>query len=89
MSTDRVRTWVAAVVMMDVAAVYSVCLLMNGVYPPSHPWSGITLMLLAVGVVPGVFGGEPARRGSTVSWLHVGGLLFSAGAWTVAAILSR
>ena len=89
MPSNRVLKSVAAVVLVDVAAVYAFCRFLRGVYPPSHPWSGITLVLLAAGLVPGLLGGRGVRRDRSAAWLYVAGLLFSASAWTVAAGLSR
>ena len=43
----------AVLVVLDVVAVYLYCLRRKGVYPPSHPWSGITLLLLSVGMIVG------------------------------------
>jgi hypothetical protein len=80
MPIDQLRTFVSAFVMLDVLAVYAYCLGINGVYPPSHPWSGITLILLSAGLAG-------SRRPAEVPmWLISATAVLSAGAWTLAAI---
>ena len=73
---------VAALLVLDVIAVYAYSLRVKGVYPPSHPWSGIALILLA-----GTVGfSHVATSNPLPQWVVAGGVLLSAGFWTFAAI---
>lgn len=72
--------WVAGVlVVLDVIAVYAFTLGIRRACPPSHPWSGIALLLLAVGMVR-LSSAMPAQ------WPMVFGVL-AAALWTVAALV--
>jgi hypothetical protein len=80
MQTDQLRTFVSAFVILDVLAVYAYCLGVNGMYPPSHPWSGVALILLSAGLV------GSRRSAELPAWLILFIAVLSAGAWTLAAI---
>jgi hypothetical protein len=71
----------AALVLLDVVAVYAYCLRVNAVYPPSHPWSGITLILLSIGMM------RTQGRAPSLSWVLLAGTVLTAGLWTVAAAI--
>jgi hypothetical protein len=88
MPTGRLLNSVAALVILDVVAVYGACLSLKGTYPPSHPWSGITLVLLSLRLIPGLLGRHRLNPSSPGVWLYSGGVVLSAGLWTVAAILT-
>ena len=75
---------IAGVVVLDVFAVYIYCLRLKGVYPPSHPWSGISLVFLSGAIVLGAR--QLDRVNPTPPWVVAGGLLLSAGLWTFAAL---
>ena len=78
----------AVLVVLDVVAVYLYCLRRKGVYPPSHPWSGITLLLLSVGMIVG-FGNLERPNTSIFSWVYLAALILSASLWTISALLRR
>lgn len=79
MTTADVR-WVAGVlVVLDVIAVYAFTLGLRRRYPPSHPWSGIALLLLAVGMVR-LSAAMPAQGSMVLGVL-------AAALWTVAAVV--
>jgi hypothetical protein len=78
----------AVLVVLDVVAVYLYCLRRKGVYPPSHPWSGITLLLLSVGMIVG-FGNLERPNPSIFSWVYLAALILSASLWTISALLRR
>jgi hypothetical protein len=78
----------AVLVVLDVVAVYLYCLRGKGVYPPSHPWSGITLLLLSVGMIVG-FGNPERPNPSIFSWVYLAALILSASLWTISALLRR
>lgn len=45
-----VQRWmkiVAGLVVLDVIVIYIYCIIAGRIYPPSHPWSGIALILLS------------------------------------------
>jgi hypothetical protein len=84
MPTDRFAKSVAVLVMLDVIIVYTYCLRIKGLYPPSHPWSGITLILLSIGLTQ-KFRGPVSRS----LWLFLIGTVLAAGLWTFAAILRQ
>jgi hypothetical protein len=75
--------FLSAFVMLDVVAVYAYCLRIKGVYPPSHPWSGITLILLSVGLA------GLRSHAQLPLWMISAAAVLSAGFWTVAAIQYR
>jgi hypothetical protein len=80
MPIDQVQKLVAALMMLDLVAVYAYCLGINGVYPPSHPWSGITLIVLSVGLV------RSPRQAKLPGWTASALAVLGAGFWTLAAI---
>jgi hypothetical protein len=83
MMTGQLMRVAGSLVVLDVVGVYVYCLRVKGVHPPSHPWSGITLILLAIAVM--------LNRGSVqgrLAWGLSGGTLLVAVLWTVAAVLS-
>jgi hypothetical protein len=88
MPTGQVLNSVAAFVILDVVAVYVACLSLKGTYPPSHPWSAIALVLLALRLIPGLLGRPWLNPSSPWLWLYSSGVVLSAGFWTVAAILT-
>jgi hypothetical protein len=75
-------------VVLDVVAVYLYCLRGKGVYPPSHPWSGVTLLLLSVAMIRG-FGNRERPNPSIFSWVYLAALILSASLWTISALLRR
>jgi hypothetical protein len=79
MTTYVVGKVSAVLILLDVIAVYLYCLLIRGVYPPSHPWSGFALLLLSVVLIRAV----PSR----FSRVSVALAMLSAGLWTVSAIV--
>ena len=91
MSINQIRKIVAGLVVLDVIAVYVYSLTIKGHYPPSHPWSGITLVLMAVNLI------RESRHGEGLSpvesrfpvWTFAAAAAVSAGLWTVAAMLAR
>jgi hypothetical protein len=78
----------AVLVVLDVVAVYLHCRRRKGVYPPSHPWSGITLLLLSVGMIVG-FGNLERPNPSISSCVYLAALILSASLWTISALLRR
>jgi hypothetical protein len=80
MSIDQLRKFLAALMVLDLLAVYAYSLGINGVYPPLHPWSGILLIILSVGLV------RLPRKAELHVWmasaLNVLGMVF----WTLAAM---
>ena len=78
----------AVLVVLDVVAVYLYCLRRKGVYPPSHPWSGITLLLLSVGMIVG-FGNLERLNPSIFSRVYLAALILSTSLWTISALLPR
>lgn len=90
--TRQIGKAVAALVILDVIAVYVYCLHIRGVYPPSHPWSGLALILLSIVVL------RPWRFFSTCDagftqesvWVFLATItlvVLGAGLWTFAAML--
>ena len=79
MTTVDVGRVAGVLVVLDVIAVYAFTLGIRRAYPPSHPWSGIALLLLAVGMVR-LSSALPAQ------WSMVFGVL-AAALWTVAALV--
>ena len=75
----RLQKLVAILVLLDVIAVYAYCLGLKSIYPPSHPWSGLTLILLSVAVML-------SRRPAGLVWVGLCGIGLSAGLWTLASI---
>jgi len=47
MPIERLQKFLPVLVILMVILVYAYCLGLKGSYPPSHPWSGITLILLS------------------------------------------
>lgn len=80
MPIDQLRKFVAALMVLDLLAVYAYCLGINGVYPPSHPWSGIVLIVLSVGLV------RLPRQAEPHMWMLSALTVLGAGFWTLAAI---
>lgn len=75
---------------LDVIAVYGYCLGKKNLYPPSHPWSGITLVLLSFSLF------FQLREGESASALKRNGLIIAvafstvAGClWTISALLLK
>ena len=85
MPTNKIAKIAAVIVILDVIAVYFYCLRVKGVYPPSHPWSGIAFVLLSVSLVLGWRHRKPTLAAST--WVSVVLILLSACFWTVSASL--
>jgi hypothetical protein len=85
-SAASILQFVALAVLADVAGVYAYTLGIRGVYPPSHPWSGITLGLLAVGMM--LKGRRRDRLSSPQRSLYAFAalILLSASLWTAAAM---
>ena len=82
-SIDQLAKIAGVLVMLDVIAVYAYGLATKGVYPPSHPWSGITLILLALGLILT----RPLRVNRASRLAMVVLVPLSAGFWTLAAFL--
>src|SRR5262245_6722889 len=79
MLIERLRRLVAVLAILMVILVYAYSLGLKGIYPPSHPWSGITLILLS--------GLTLKSRGPVgLLWMLSGATVLSAGLWAVAAI---
>jgi len=70
-------------VALDIFAVYVYSLSIKRHYPPSHPWSGISLALLAVSLLSSYIRGNHVNVPGWVAALAA----VSAALWTVAAIL--
>jgi 4-hydroxybenzoate polyprenyltransferase len=70
-------------VALDIFAVYVYSLRIKRLYPPSHPWSGISLAFLAVFLLGSYIRGN---RINVPGWVAVL-VTMSATLWTVAAIL--
>ena len=77
MPIERSQKFVAVLVILMVILVYAYCLGLKGIYPPSHPWSGITLILLS---------GLILKSRGSVGLLLSGATVLSAGLWALAAI---
>src|SRR3954470_438749 len=78
--SDYLPKIAAVLVALDIFAVYGYSLRLMGRYPPSHPWSGISLAFLAVFLL------SSYGRGNTVNvpgWIAVLAVV-SASLWTVA-----
>ena len=80
MPTDRLAGSVGVLVMLNVITVYGYSLGMKGVYPTSHPWSGIALTLLSVSLIW-------KSRKAGMSRLALVLIALAAALWTVAVIL--
>jgi hypothetical protein len=80
MPIERFQKIAAVFVILMVILVYAYCLGLKRIYPPSHPWSGITLMLLSVGLL------LKSRGPVGLRWVLSGATVFSAGLWAFAAI---
>jgi len=72
-------------VALDIFAVYVYSLRIKGRYPPSHPWSGISLAFLAVFLLSSYIRGNQINVPGWVAVL----VAVSATLWTVAAILAN
>lgn len=72
-------------VILDVIAVYLYSVSLKSRYPPSNPWSGITLAFLAIILL---YPYLQRDRGIAAGWLYVVAILavLSASLWTVAAM---
>ena len=79
MLIERLQKLVAVLAILMVILVYAYSLGLKGIYPPSHPWSGITLILLS-GVI------LKARGPAGLLWVLSGATVLSAGLWAFAAI---
>ena len=90
MLVHQILKMIAPLLILDVIAVYAYSLNIKGRYPPSHPWSGISLVLLSVVLIRRLRNGQgvnPAKLRPQTS-LVAAGAAISAGLWTVAAILA-
>jgi hypothetical protein len=72
-------------VALDILAVYVYSLRIKKRYPPSHPWSGISLAVLAVFLLSSYIRGNQVNLPSWVAVL----VAVSATLWTTAAILAK
>jgi hypothetical protein len=72
-------------VALDIFAVYVYSLAIKRRYPPSHPWSGISLAFLAIFLLSSYI---PGNQVNVLGWLAVL-VAVSATLWTVAAILAN
>jgi hypothetical protein len=89
MLVHQILKMITPLLILDVIAVYAYSLNIKARYPPSHPWSGITLVLLSV--VP-ILHLRNSQRVNPAK-LRLQASLFAAatgiaGLWTVAAILA-
>ena len=84
MPTGPLLNSVAALLILDVVAVYGACLSLKGTYPPSHPWSGITLVLGSLTLM--LLGQQLNPPSPWLCLSSCGFVLLGAGFWTVAAI---
>ena len=78
---DQLTKSVGVLVLLDIIGVYVYCLGLKKTYPPSHPWSGITLMLLSAGMMLKAW-----RSAGLLSWVMIGLTVLAASLWTVAAM---
>ena len=79
-----------ALVILDVIAVYAYSLRINGRHPPSNPWSGIALVLLAVILLRPYLQRNPVavpRRVSREIAVAAVAAAVAASLWTVSAIV--
>jgi hypothetical protein len=84
MPIDRIPKSVATLVILDVIAVYVYCLRIKGVYPPSHPWSGFALILMAISILL-----VPRLTQVAFPWWALSAtVVLAAGLWTFAAMHS-
>ena len=86
MATYDIGKVAAVLVCLDVVVVYLYCFSIRGGYPPSHPWSGLALLLLSVGMIRGVRNRERPTP-LKFSQMYVALVMLSAGIWTLAAIV--
>ena len=90
MLVHQILKMIAPLLILDVLAVYAYSLKIKGRYPPSHPWSGFTLVLLSVVLIRRLRNGQRlnSEKLRLQAWLFAAGAAISAGFWTVAAILA-
>jgi len=85
MATYDIGSVSAFLVFLDVIAVYAYCLSIKGVYPPSHPWSGLALLLLSVAMISR--GRNRAQSDPSIfPRVLVALVMLSAGLWSVSAL---
>ena len=90
MLVHQILKMITPLLILDVIAVYAYSLNIKARYPPSRPWSGITLVLLSVVLILHLCNGQrvnPAKLRLRAS-LFAAAAVISAGLWTVAAILA-
>jgi hypothetical protein len=85
-SASSILQFGAVAVLADVAGVYAYTLGIRGVYPPSHPWSGLTLGLMAVGMMLKVRRGDQLNSPQRSLYVFAALILLSASLWTAAAV---
>ena len=90
MLVHQILKIITPLLILDVIAVYAYSLNIKGRYPPSHPWSGIALVLLSVVLISRLRNGQRlnSAKAQSQTWLFAAGAAISAGLWTVAAILA-
>jgi len=86
MATYDVGRVCAVLVLLDVIAVYWYCVGIRGVYPPSHPWSGVALLLLSFGMVRRLRRRDRSTPSTVAQWSPVLAVL-AAGLWTISAFV--
>jgi len=90
MLVHQILKMITPLLILDVTGVYAYSLNIKARYPPSHPWSGITLVLLSVVLILHLRNGQrvnPAKLRLQAS-LFAAAAVISASLWTVAAILA-
>ena len=90
MLVHQILKMITPLLILDVIAVYAYSLNIKARYPPSHPWSGITLVLLSVVLILHLRNSQrvnPVKLRFQASLLAAATVI-SAGLWTVAAILA-
>jgi hypothetical protein len=85
-SAASILQFAAVAVLADVAGVYAYTLGIRGVYPPSHPWSGATLGLMAVIMMLRVRRGDRLNPPQRSLYVFAALILLSASLWTAAAM---
>ena len=92
MLINRATIIAALFLLLDVIAVYAYCLIVRGRYPPSHPWSGITVLLMSMAILLLSAQRQGANAVSVRDAITIGVALLmavSAALWTVATIAAR
>jgi hypothetical protein len=81
-SIDQPAKIAGILMMVNVIAVYAYGLASKGVYPPSHPWSGISLIVLSLSLIL-----TRRSRVNRVTRLGLVLVVLSSSVWTWTALL--